>query len=151
MNGFLLDTNVMSEIVTPEPDPRVVVFLTDQSELWLSTIVLHEIEFGPNLLPHGNRRTSLAIAFATFAQEYIDRILPVNRREPEQAAALRAQARGTGQMLHLADALIAGTAKTHDLFVATRNAKDFERFDVAVANPWADTDSFTAPSENHRR
>ncbi len=142
MKGFLLDTNVISEIVKPEPDPQVITFLGSQSELWLSTIVVHEIEFGLQLLPRGDRRTSLGIALAVLVDEYRDFVLPVDRPEAEHAATLRVVARRSGRVLRLADALIAGTAKAHDLCLATRNARDFDGLDIDVANPWDASDLF---------
>ena len=72
MRGFLLDTNVISEIVKPEPDPRVITFLASQSELWVSTVGVHEIEFGRHLLPVGDRRTNLGIAMLALVDEYRD-------------------------------------------------------------------------------
>ena len=113
MSGFLLDTNVVSEIVSPAPEPRVIAFLTDHPDLWLSTIVLHEMSFGLDLLPLGRRRDRLSSALSALVAEYGDRILPVGRSEAEQAATLRAKARRSGRVLHLGDALIAGTAMDH--------------------------------------
>ena len=139
MSGFLLDTNVVSELVKPAPEPRVIVFLTSQTDLWLSTIVLHELDFGLNLLPRGRRRDRLSSVLSTFLSEYSDQIIPVDRREAEQAAAMRAQARRLGRVLYLADALIAGTAKVHDLSLATRNVMDFNDLGVEVTNPWEST------------
>ncbi len=136
MSGFLLDTNVVSELVKPAPEPRVIAFLTSQTDLWLSTIVLHELDFGLNLLPRGRRRDRLSSVLSTFLSEYSDQIIPVDRREAEQAAAMRAQARRLGRALYLADALIAGTAKAHDLSLATRNVMDFNDLGVEVTNPW---------------
>ncbi len=79
-----------------------------------------------------------------FMAEYRDRILPLDRTGAEWAAQLRAQARRSGRMLDLGDALIAGMAKAHDLAVATRNIVDFEGLDVEVADlgqtlPWINT------------
>lgn len=136
MNGFLLDTNVVSELTKEAPDSRVVAFLGAQDDLWLPTIVLHELEFGLNLLPPGRRRNRIRTALSALLMEYGDRILPLDRPEAEQAATLRTQARRAGRVLHLADALIAGTAKVHDLAVATRNVADFEGLSVTVINPW---------------
>ncbi len=136
MNGFLLDTNVVSELTKATPDSRVVAFLATQDDLWLPTIVLHELEFGLNLLPPGRRRNRIRAALSALMMEYGDRVLPLDRPEAEQAAALRAQARRAGRVLHLADALIAGTAKVHDLAVSTRNVADFEGLSVTVINPW---------------
>lgn len=136
MNGFLLDTNVVSELTKDVPDSRVVAFLAAQGDLWLSTIVLHELEFGLNLLPLGRRRDRIGTALSAFVAEYENRVLPVGRQEAEQAAALRAQARRSGRVLHVSDALIAGTAKAHNLVVATRNVDDFDGLEVGVTNPW---------------
>ena len=105
-------------------------------ELWVSCIVVHELELGLRLLPPGRRREGLQAVVAKFVAEYADCILPLDRREAEAAAALRAHAQRSGRVLRLGDALIAGTAKAHDLALATRNVTDFDGLDVDVANPW---------------
>ena len=139
MNGFLLDTNVISGILRPVPAARVVEFLTDQPDLWLSTIVLHELDFGLDMLPQGRRRDRLGAVWSEFVATYEDRILPIWREEAAQAALFRTQCHRSGRVLHLADALIAGTAKANDLHVATRNVTDFEGLDLGVTNPWGST------------
>ena len=75
-------------------------------------------------------------ALLKFIEEYEDQVLPVKRKEAEWAAQLRAQAHLSGRVLHLGDALIAGTAKAHHLSIATRNIGDFDGLDVDVINPW---------------
>ena len=137
MSGILLDTNVISELTKDEPDARVISFLNLHQELWVSSIVLHELEFGLRLLPRGRRHEKLQSAVMEFVTKYGDRILPVDRPEAEAAAELRVRAQRSGRALHLGDALIAGTAKAHDLAVATRNVTDFDGLDVDVTNPWA--------------
>ncbi len=136
MNGFLLDTNVVSELTRDTPEPQVIEFLTGHSELWFSTIVLHELEFGLRLLPDGRRREDLRAMLEDFMETYANRILPVAYEEGQWAAKFRADARRCGRVLHLGDALIAGTARAHDLAIATRNVRDFNGLDVATANPW---------------
>lgn len=136
MNGYLLDTNVISELTKESPDPRVIKFLSEHENLWLSTIVMHELEFGLQLLPEGSRRYSLQVVLSEFIAEHQDRILPVDRKEAEWAARLRSQARRSGRVLHLGDALIAGTARAHGLSVATRNMEDFAGLNIEVKNPW---------------
>lgn len=136
MRGVLLDTNVISELTRPAPAPPVVAFLAERDDLWLSALVLHELEFGLRLLPHGRRRVALRDMLSEFIRRYEDRILPVGRRAADQAACLRADARRGGRNLDLGDALIAGTARAHDLCVATRNVEDFEGLDLSVTNPW---------------
>ena len=136
MSGYLIDTNVVSELTKASPDPGVVTFLSEQDDLWLSSVVLHELEFGLLSLPEGRRRDDLQQVLSDFIAEFDDRILPLERVEAEWAARLRAKAHLSGRVLHLGDALIAGTAKAHGLAVATRNVKDFDGLDVNVANPW---------------
>ncbi len=87
-------------------------------------------------MAHGQRRASLQDGLLGFIAEYEDRILPLERIGAEWAARFRAQAQRSGRTLDLGDALIAGTAKTHDLAVATRNVRDFGDLDVEVINPW---------------
>lgn len=136
MNGFLLGTNVVSELTKKEPDTRVLAFLRGHDDLWLSAVVLHELNFGLSLLPPERHRDSIEATLSAFATEYDDRVLPVGRLEAAQAAALRARAHRSGRVLDLGDALIAGTAKTNDLAVATRNVRDFDGLDLVVVNPW---------------
>ena len=107
-----------------------------KKQLWLSPVVLHELEFGLQILPEGKRRFDLHSLLSKFVSEHEDRILPLARKEAEWAARFRAQAKKSGRVLDLGDALIAGTAKTHDLSVATRNIGDFAVIDVRVENPW---------------
>lgn len=136
MNGFLVDTNVVSELTKNAPDARVLAFLGDPDDLWLSAVALHELNFGLNLLPAGRRREAIHATLSALVAEYDDRILPVGRPEAAQAAALRARAHFSGRVLDLGDALIAGTAKVNDLAVVTRNVRDFDGLDVDVVNPW---------------
>ena len=136
MNGLLLDTNVVSEMTKSPADPRVVAFLQVQRHLWLSAIVIHELEFGIQILPQGRRRNLLRDANQRLVANFNGRILPLGRLEAEQAAALRVRAQSCGHMLKLADALVAGTALANRLSVATRNVKHFVGLGVAIVNPW---------------
>ncbi len=134
MSGYLIDTNVVSELTKEPPAPQVIAFLTRQHDLWLSVIVVHELEFGVQNMPGGQRRDRVSAFYQIFIERHTSRILPVDRAVAEHAAQLRAQARRAGRKLKLADALIAGTAIVHNLILATRNVKDFAALDVV--NPW---------------
>ncbi len=136
MNGFLVDTNVVSELTRQAPDARVLAFLRGHDELWLSAIVLHELNFGLDLLPPGRRRDRIGATLSAFVTEYGDRILPVGRPEAAHAAALRARAHRVGRVLDLGDALIAGTAMANGLGVTTRNGRDFDGLDLNIVSPW---------------
>ena len=137
MSGFLLDTNVVSELTRDAPNPGVVSFLAERSDLWLSSIVIHELEYGLQLLPHGRRRNRMYEVQARIVSSYSNRILSLDRRGAEWAARFRARARGSGRVVDVGDALIAGIARRHDLAIATRNVVDFEHLEIEVANPWS--------------
>lgn len=91
MSGFLLDTNVVSELTKHRPDPRVVAFLSSQDGLWLSALVVHELEFGLRLLPPGDRRDGLRQVLAGIITRYEDRVLPVEAAAARWAARFRAR------------------------------------------------------------
>ena len=136
MSGFLLDTNVLSELTREVPHPGVIAFLAEQEELWLPSLVVHELEYGVQLLPQGRRRDHLQALLTNIISTYADRILALDRPAAESAARLRAQARRMGRPLDLGDALIAGIAQSNVLTIATRNVHDFVHVDVAVISPW---------------
>lgn len=136
MSGYLLDTNVVSELARQSPHPAVVRFLDQRDDFWLSAIVLGELTLGVQLLPHGRRRDNLSDWLSQLLVDFDQRVLPIKRGEAERAAAFRARAHRDGRVLQLADALIAGTAATNDLVIVTRNVRDFVGFDVIVFNPW---------------
>ena len=137
MRGFLLDTNVVSEMTKRRPSPQVIAFLAQSRDLWLVSLVVHELEFGVRLIPPGRRRERLRADIARLLRRYEDRILPVDRASAEWAARFRAGAVRSGRPPDLIDVLIAGTAKAHDLVIVTRNVGDFESLDVDMVNPWA--------------
>ena len=136
MSGLLLDTNVVSELTRPDPNPNVSVFVSRRDDLWLAAMVVYEIEVGVNLLPQGRRRDRLALANKLILSAFRRRILPLERVGAEWAAKLRADARRRGQPLSLSDALIAGTAMASDLTLVTRNVKDFDGLGLDLVNPW---------------
>ena len=136
MTGYLLDTNVVSELTRSTPDPQVVAFLNEQEDLWLSSILIHELEYGLQLLPPGRRRDLLYAMKSNIESMYDSRILSLDVPAAEWAAQLRTQARRSGRALDMGDALIAGIARANRLVLATRNIADFQAIDVEVVNPW---------------
>ena len=136
MSGFLLDTNVLSELTREAPHPGVIAFLAEQEDLWLPSLVVHELEYGVQLLPQGRRRDHLQALLTNIISTYADRILALDRPAAESAARLRAQARRMGRPLDLGDALIAGIAQSNVLTIASRNVRDFDFVDVTVISPW---------------
>ncbi len=136
MTGYLIDTNVISELTRPVTEAEVLEFLTTNGDLWLPAIVMYELEFGLQVLPEGSRLERLRSLQSSLLEEYEDRIKPIGQREAEMTAILQAEARRTGENIGLAECLIAGTAKVHDLCIVTRNVKDFDPLDVAIHKPW---------------
>jgi len=136
MKAYLLDTNVISEIMTSEPNQRVIDFLAHLKESYLSVITLHELQYGLQLLPEGQRRNTIANKLQNLLTHYNDYIIPVNQAIALQAALLRADAKQEGRIVHLADALIASTARVNNWVVATRNTNDFIDSGVDIINPW---------------
>lgn len=137
MSGYLLDTSVISEIARPKRDPRVTTFLETLDDAFISVVTLHELAFGLERLEPGSRRRMLTDAVERFPALYRDRLLSIGAAEARSAAVLRAGRQGRGRTLHLADALIAATALTNGLVLATRNVGDFEGLGVPLFDPWS--------------
>ncbi len=137
MREFLLDTNVISELTKDTLKRQVIDFLSDdQHEFWIPSVVVHELEYGLQLLPTGQRRSDLQELLREFLIAYQGRIVPLDHLGAEWAARFRAHAQRLGRVLELGDALIAGTAKSRQLTVVTRNINDFSGLDLEVVNPW---------------
>ena len=136
MTKYLLDANVVSETTKDQPNPSVVGFLSESAGLWLASMVVHELEFGLRLTPPGRRRDHLQEVLYRFLGNYEDRILPFDRASAVWAARFRANAVRAGRPRDLPDLILAGTAKAHDLTVATRNVRDFEGLEIDLVNPW---------------
>ena len=136
MTNYALDSNVVSELAKDVRNPRVIAFLHEQTELRLPSVVIHELEYGIQLLPQGQRRNWLRAAVDSIVASYSDRILPLGRTWAELAGLYRAQARRAGPQLRLSDSLIAGIAKANDLTIATRNVQDFDGLGIPIVNPW---------------
>lgn len=132
MNGFLLDTNVPSELTRPRSDPKVERWLedADDEQLFFSVVSLGEILKGVTILPESRRREELQRWLDdTLRPWFAGRILPVT--EP---IAGRRQLKG--KTITVTDSFIAATALHHDLAMVSRNGKDFGDLGVPVLNPW---------------
>jgi predicted nucleic acid-binding protein len=136
MKAYLLDTNVISEIMTTEPNQRVIDFLAQIKESYLSAITLLSCTMACSFLPEGQRRNTIANKLQSLLTHYNDYIIPVTQAIALQAAVLRADAKQEGRIVHLADALIASTAKVNNWIVATRNTNDFIGSGVEIIDPW---------------
>jgi predicted nucleic acid-binding protein len=141
VSGFLLDTNVISELVKPRPEPKVTAWIdaTDEHLLYLSVLTMGEIRKGiTSLLDSGRRVTLEAWLDSVLALRFSDRILPVNQAVADRWGRLAAEAAMTKLPLPVIDGLLAATAVQHDLTLVTRNIKDVARTGVPLFNPWGD-------------
>ena len=137
---YLVDANVLSEPTKPSPEPRVIDWLrTHEREIAVDPIILGELRFGILLLPKGKKRTVLERWFDAGVQRL--HCLPWEAETGLKWANLLARLRASGKAMPIKDSLIAATALTHDLIVATRNRSDFQRAGVRIVDP------FTADSQ----
>ena len=139
MSGFLLDTNVPSELVRPQPEPKVKTWIAAQNldTLFLSAVSFGELRKGIELLSPGKRRTELETWLVTDLSILVaGRILSLTRSIAERWGALEAQRQMAGRPLHTPEGQIAATALEHGLTLVTRNVKDFAALGVPILNPW---------------
>jgi predicted nucleic acid-binding protein len=138
--GFLLDTNVASELMRREPAPVVLAWFARQSDAryYVASVVVAEILLGVALLPKGRRRDDLAdAATALFDEEFTGRVLAFDDVAAADYAALVAARTRAGRPISLDAAQIAAVALTHALPLVTRNTADFDGIaGLAVINPW---------------
>lgn len=133
--AFLLDTNVISEIHKPRPNPRVVAWLASvpRNSVYLSVMVMGEIRAGIGRVARRDRPRAMAIAAwaEELRTEYCDRMLPVTVAIAEEWARLNVP-----DKLPVVDGLMAATASVHRLTFVTRNVRDVVRSNVPMLNPF---------------
>jgi len=138
LSGFLLDTNVISELVRPRPEPRVQAWIrnTDEDLLHLSVLTLGEIRKGITLLRDSSRRVALeAWLNSDLALRFAGRILPIDQSVADRWGRLAAQA-GSKLPVPVIDGLLAATALHFNLTLVTRNTADVIATGVPLFNPW---------------
>jgi toxin FitB len=133
---YLVDANVLSEATRPDPNAKVVEWLTrHERDLVVDPIIVGEIRFGIHRLPPGRRRQRLQQWF----EDGVQRIhcLPWDLATGLRWARLLADLRAVGRSMPIKDSLIAATALAHGLTVATRNARDFKTARVKIIDPFS--------------
>lgn len=135
---ILLDTNVLSEAMKPEPHPSVRDWLDAQAAetLFLSTVTVAEVLFGVAALPDGRRKDGLATAFDAALGLFGPRILPFDAKAARCHADLAVKARRAGKGFPTADGYIAAVAAAHGFAVASRDTSAFRAVGLAVIGPW---------------
>lgn len=139
MTGWLLDTNVLSELRRPRPEAKVLQFVSGQKLqlLYVSIVTFAEIRFGIELLDDASRRMELNDWLTNVLRPmFDDRVLAITEDIMLKWRLLVEEGRKTGHTFAQPDLMIAATALHHGLTVVSRNTGDFERANVPVLNPW---------------
>lgn len=137
--AWLLDTNILSEIRKPRPEPKVVTFVsgTPLNELYVSAVTLAELRFGIDQLSRGSTQRANLFQWLTHTIRpmFNDRVLPVTEDIMFRWRVLMEDGRKCGHTFSQPDLIIAATALQHDLTVVTRDRSDFDMAQVDVLNP----------------
>lgn len=135
---IVLDTNVVSEAMKPEPHPAVRAWLNDQAAetLYLSSVTLAELLFGIGALPAGKRKDMLAQALDGLVGLFRDRVLPFDTDAARRYAELAVTAKAAGRGFPTPDGYIAAIAASRGFIVASRDTAPYEAASVTVINPW---------------
>jgi predicted nucleic acid-binding protein len=141
---ILLDTNVISAFIRPEPDRGVMAWLDTQpaESMWTTAISVYELRFGIELLAAGRRRRELEEALSEALEDDFDgRVVPFDEPAAQAAGRLGAARRLVGRTVEIRDLQIAGIALARKATIATRNVRHFEGLGVALINPWVEQDN----------
>ena len=139
--AWLIDTNVVSEMMRPRPEPRVAAFLDSIADegLGLASITVWEVLDGIGRLAPGRRRRGLADRFHDLLDElFEDRIVDWTQADAQACARIMEEKRRRGEALddHVPDAFLAAAAATRGLAVVTRNTGEFRNTGVKTVDPW---------------
>ena len=141
MTGWLLDTNILSELRRPKPERKVLEFVAAQplDLLYVSAVSLAEIRFGIELVADASRRAELNDWLAHKVRPMFEqRVLAVSEDVMFKWRLLVEDGRKVGHTFSQPDLIIAATALHHGLTVVTRDVSDYQKARAPVFNPWLD-------------
>lgn len=136
---ILLDTNVISAFIRPEPDQAVMSWLDLQppESMWTTSISVYELRFGVELLAVGRRRQLLEEALTKALDEDFDgRVIPFDVEAAQVAGRIGAARRQLGLTIEVRDLQIAAIAVARKAAIATRNIRHFEGVGIDLIDPW---------------
>jgi len=128
---FLVDTNIISELARPQPNPGVAQWAETANSVALSVITVEEIYFGLSWKPNPRIQSW----FDAFLDQYCE-VLPITPEIAKGSARMRGRLQSKGLPRSQADMLIAATAEHHQLTLLTRNVRDFDDCGLAIQNPF---------------
>ena len=141
MTGWLLDTNIISELRRPRPERRVVAFVSDQALelLYVSSVTFAELRFGIERLAELRRRAELNDWLTHKVRPmFAERVLDVSEDIMFKWRVLVEEGRRDGHTYSQPDLMIAATALQHGLTLVSRDTQEFRRAGAEVFNPWID-------------
>jgi predicted nucleic acid-binding protein len=136
--NYLLDTCVVSELVKPSPNEKVIDWLnsTPNERLFISVITIGEIRKGLTKLPESKKKNLLANWLNALREDYQNKIYSINLTVAENWGIIQANAEKNGAPMASIDSLIAAVAYTYNLVLVTRNEVDFVASNLTILNPW---------------
>jgi toxin FitB len=140
--NYLLDTNVISELISKQPDPDVISWIDSlhSENVYLSVITIGEIRNGIEKLPISARKTTLDRWLNNdLLTRFTGRILVLDVTAMLTWGTLIGKLEQSGRVLPALDSLIAALAIHHDCTLATRNEADFLGTGVNIINPWGNS------------
>lgn len=139
MTGWLLDTNILSELRRPKPEKKVLAFIAEKplDLLYVSAVTLAEIRFGIELVNDASRRSELHDWLTNVVRPMFEqRVLQITEDVMFRWRLLVEDGRKSGHTFTQPDLIIAATALHHGLTIVSRDTRDYERSRVPLMNPW---------------
>jgi predicted nucleic acid-binding protein len=135
---IILDSNVVSELMRPRPEEKVIAWLDRQSRssIWTTSVTVFEIRFGLQVMPPGKRRDVYARGFESLLEGIDRRIAPFDVESAEHASILMASRKLQGRPREDRDTMIAGIVLARHATLATRNVSHFDDLSAPLVNPW---------------
>ena len=137
---YLLDTNIISELISKKPNPNVIKFLTliEEENVFLSVITIGEIKTGIEKLDDTNKRKNILLNWLNkeLIPRFNNKIINIDLEIMQEWGKLYAKLKKEGKPIPLMDSLIASTAISKNLILVTRNEKDFYNLNISIINPF---------------
>ncbi len=135
--NYVVDTNVVSELMRPQPSENVIDWFCDhEGQVWLTSITVKELYFGMLRLPEGKRKERLRQAITSIVMDCSSKTYSFDAFSAFLCAELHEQALSQGKVPAIEDLMIAAICKRNDCVLATRNVKDFDYLAIDVINPF---------------
>jgi toxin FitB len=137
--NYILDTNVISELVAPQPNPNMLHWLEelDPDQVFLSVIVIGELQKGITKLPDSKRKQDLELWFhEDLLVRFREHLLPIDTETMSVWGVLLAELETSGRPMSAIDSLLAASVRRHQFTLVTRNTTHFENARILLFNPW---------------